>query len=123
MDKSRLNREVWGVVACLAALLITISLLTYHPADRSFNTPSGRIETHNWGGFAGAYIADLLLQGFGVSSYLLPIFLCLAGLQMFRAQFKGIAIGRSMGYGVLFVGIGVLISMFADSENAREAGG
>ncbi|HEX9146340.1 MAG TPA: DNA translocase FtsK 4TM domain-containing protein [Candidatus Binatia bacterium] len=123
MDKSRLNREVWGVVACLAAVLVTISLLTYDVTDRSFNTPSGRIETHNWGGFAGAYIADLLLQGFGVSSYLLPIFLCLAGLQMFRAQFKGIAIGRSTGYGVLFVGIGVLISMFADSENAREAGG
>jgi S-DNA-T family DNA segregation ATPase FtsK/SpoIIIE len=123
MDKSRLNREVWGVVACLAALLITISLLTYDAADRSFNTPSGRIETHNWGGFAGAYVADLLLQGFGVSSYLLPLFLCFAGLRMFRAQFKGIPIGKTIGCGVLFMGIGVLISIFADSENARDAGG
>jgi S-DNA-T family DNA segregation ATPase FtsK/SpoIIIE len=123
MDKGRLNREVWGVVACLAALLITISLLTYDVADRSFNTPSGRIETYNWGGFAGAYIADLLLQGFGVSSYLLPIFLCLTGFQMFRAQFTAIRIGRATGYGVLFLGVGVLIAILADSENARDAGG
>ena len=123
MDKSRLNREVWGVVACLAAILIAISLLTYDAADRSFNTPSGRIETHNWGGFAGAYIADLLLQGFGVSSYLLPIFLCLAGFQMLRAQFKSIPVGKSLGCGVLFLGIGVLVSILAESENARDAGG
>jgi S-DNA-T family DNA segregation ATPase FtsK/SpoIIIE len=123
MDKSRLNREVWGVVACLAALLITISLLTYDATDRSFNTPSGRIEIHNWGGFAGAYIADLLLQGFGVSSYVLPLFLCLAGLRMFRAQSKGIPIGKTIACGVLFMGISVLISIFADSENAQDAGG
>ena len=123
MEKSRLNREVWGVVAGVAALLITISLLTYDVADRSFNTPSGLLETHNWGGFAGAYIADLLLQGFGVTSYLLPIFLCLAAFQLFRAQFKGIPLIKAAGYGVFFVSIAVLISILADSENARDGGG
>jgi DNA segregation ATPase FtsK/SpoIIIE, S-DNA-T family len=123
MEKSRLNREVWGVVAGVAALLITISLLTYDVADRSFNTPSGLLETHNWGGFAGAYMADLLLQGFGVTSYLLPIFLCLAAFQLFRAQFKGIPLIKAAGYGVFFVSITVLISILADSENARDGGG
>jgi S-DNA-T family DNA segregation ATPase FtsK/SpoIIIE len=123
MDKSRLNREVWGVVACLVALLIAISLLTYDAADRSFNTPSGRIETHNWGGFAGAYVADLLLQGFGLSSYLLPVILCLAGVRMFRAPSKAISIGKAAGCGILIVAIGVLISILVDSENARDAGG
>jgi len=123
MDKSRLNREIWGVVACLAALLIAISLLTYDPADRSFNTPSGHIQTHNWGGFAGAYVADLLLQGFGLSSYLFPILLCLTGAQLFRGQFKTIALGKAAACGVLMLGIGLLISIFVDSENARDAGG
>ena len=123
MDKSRLNREIWGVVACLAALLVAISLITYDPADRSFNTPSGRVETHNWGGFAGAYVADLLLQGFGLSSYLLPIILCVAGAQLFRAQFKTVAIGKAAACGILMVGVGLLTSIFMDSENARDAGG
>jgi S-DNA-T family DNA segregation ATPase FtsK/SpoIIIE len=123
MEKSRLNREVWGVVAGVAAILITFSLLTYDVADRSFNTPSGLLETHNWGGFAGAYMADLLLQGFGVTSYLLPIFLCLAAVQLFRAQFKGIPLIKAAGYGVFLISTAVLISILADSENARDGGG
>lgn len=123
MEKSRLNREVWGVVAGVAALLITISLLTYDVTDRSFNTPSGLLETHNWGGFAGAYASDLLLQGFGVTSYLLPVFLCFAAFQLFRPQFKGIPLIKAVGYGVFFISIAVLISLLADSENAREGGG
>ncbi len=123
MEKSRLNREVWGVVAGVAALLITISLLTYDVADRSFNAPSGLLETHNWGGFAGAYIADLLLQGFGLTSYLLPVFLCLAAFQLFRPQFKAIPLIKAVGYGIFFISIAVAISLVADSENAREGGG
>ena len=37
MEKGRLNREVWGVVISLTALLIIISLLSYSPNDRSLN--------------------------------------------------------------------------------------
>ena len=77
MEKGRLNREVRGVVISLTALLIIISLFSYSPNDRSLNTPSGVI-SHNWGGFVGAFLADLLLQGLGLSAYLLPVFLSLA---------------------------------------------
>src|SRR4029450_12640484 len=90
MEKGRLNRAIWGVAICLTALLIIISLFTYLPSDRSFNTPSGAIDTNNWGGFVGAYLADLLLQGLGMAAYLLPIFLCLIALQMFRANYTRI---------------------------------
>ena len=62
MEKGRLTREIWAVVLFLATLLTAISLLSFDVRDRSFNTPSGIVETHNWGGFLGAYIADLLLQ-------------------------------------------------------------
>lgn len=123
MEKSRLNREVWGVVISLAALLIIISLLSYSPHDRSLNTPSGLVETHNWGGFVGAFLADILLQGLGLSSYLLPLFLGLTAYQLFRAQYNGIRGRKAVGYGVLLVGIAVLISLIIESENARESGG
>jgi DNA segregation ATPase FtsK/SpoIIIE, S-DNA-T family len=123
MEKGRLTREVWGVAICLAALLVTISLLTYSPADRSFNTPSGAINTHNWSGFVGAYLADLLLQGFGFSSYLLPVFLCVLAFQMFRANYKRISYTIILGYGVFLISTGVILSLLIESENAREAGG
>jgi DNA segregation ATPase FtsK/SpoIIIE, S-DNA-T family len=123
MEKGRLNREIWGVVISLAALLTIISLFTYHPSDRSFNTPSGAVDTHNWGGFTGAYLADLLLQGLGFSAYLLPIFLGVVAFQMLRANYKGIPFTKTVGGGLLLISIAVILCLFIDSENARDAGG
>ncbi|HYA29444.1 MAG TPA: DNA translocase FtsK 4TM domain-containing protein, partial [Acidobacteriota bacterium] len=123
IEKGRLNREIWGVIIGLSALLIGISLISFNVNDRSFNTPSGAISTHNWGGFVGAFLADLLLQGLGLSSYLLPIFLCIAAAQMFRATYKGVQFTRAAGYVILLISVGVILSVVIDSESARDAGG
>jgi DNA segregation ATPase FtsK/SpoIIIE, S-DNA-T family len=123
VEKSRLNREICGVMIGLVALLIAISLISFNVNDRSFNTPSGAISTHNWGGFVGAFLADLLLQGLGLSSYLLPVFLCLAAAQMFRTSDRGVALSRTLGYLILLVSVGVILSVVIDTERARDAGG
>jgi S-DNA-T family DNA segregation ATPase FtsK/SpoIIIE len=123
MEKARLNREIWGGVICLIALLITLSLFTYDPSDRSFNTPSGAIDTNNWGGFVGAYLADFLLQGVGLAAYLLPIFLCGVAFQMFRGEPKGIRYTKTVGYVMLLISVAVILCLLVESENAREAGG
>jgi DNA segregation ATPase FtsK/SpoIIIE, S-DNA-T family len=123
MEKSRLNREIWGVVIGLTALLIAISLLSYDGRDRSFNTPSGTLDTHNWGGFVGAFLSDILLQGLGLPSFLLPIFLCIGAAQLFRADYQGFSPTKAAGYTMLLVSVAVLLSIFIDSENARETGG
>ena len=122
MEKGRLNREVWGVVISLTALLIIISLFSYSPNDRSLNTPSGVI-AHNWGGFVGAFLADLLLQGLGLSAYLLPVFLSLAAYQLFLPNFKGIRASKAAGYAVLLIGIAIVLSLFVESQDARDSGG
>ena len=123
MEKGRLNREICGVLICLTALLITLSLLTYNPGDRSLNTPSGAIDTNNWGGFVGAYLADLLLQGLGLSSYLVPILLCIIAYPMFLGAYKGIPFTKAAAYTVLLISLAVILSLFIESENAHEAGG
>src|SRR5262245_11579093 len=116
MEMARLNRETWVVVICWTALLIIISLLTYRPSDRSFNTPSGAIATNNWGGFVGAYLADLLLQGLGIAAYLLPIFLCLIAFQMFRANYTRIPYSKVIGHAILLISTAVILRLFIDSE-------
>jgi len=98
-------------------------LVSYSVNDRSFNTPSGAVTTHNWGGFLGAFLADLLLQGLGLSSYLVPIFLVSGAVQMFRASYEGISLARASAYAVLLVSVGILLSVLIDSESARDAGG
>ncbi len=122
-EKGRLHREIWGAALCLTALLITLSLLSYSPADRSLNTPSGAVETHNWGGFIGALLADLLLQSLGITAYLVPILLCLAAIRMFRANYQGIQLTKAVAYGVLLLSVGVILSVVIDTDSARDAGG
>jgi S-DNA-T family DNA segregation ATPase FtsK/SpoIIIE len=121
--KGRLHREIWAVVISLAALLIAISLISYDVNDRSLNTPSGALNTRNWGGFIGAFLADLLFQGLGFASYLVPIFLCAAAIRMFRANYNGFQLTKTIAYGILLLSIGVILSVVIDTESARDAGG
>jgi len=123
MEKGRLNREIWAVVISFSALLIAVSLFTFDMRDRSFNAPSGLASTHNWGGFVGAYLADILLQGLGLTAYLLPAFLGLSAYRLFQPSFKAVPVAKIIGYGVFFISIAALISIIIDSENARDAGG
>ncbi|MGH7928576.1 MAG: DNA translocase FtsK 4TM domain-containing protein, partial [Candidatus Binatia bacterium] len=123
MENGRLNREIWAVVISFTALLILVSLFTADVRDRSFNTPSGLADTYNWGGFVGAYLADMLLQGLGLTAYLLPVFLALAAYKLFQPSFRTFRPVKIFGYGAFLVSMAVLISLIVDSENAREAGG
>ena len=122
-NKSRLHREIWGVVIGLTALLVALSLVSYDVNDRSLNTPSGLVDAHNWGGFVGALLADLLLQGFGLASYLLPVFLGIAAAQMFRAGGGGLPVSKAAAYTILLLSVGVILSILIDTESARDAGG
>ena len=121
--KGRLHREVWGVVIGLTALLVALSLISYNVTDRSLNSPSGPADAYNWGGFVGAVLADLLLQGLGLSSYLLPVFLAVGALQMFRADSGRVPVGRALAYTILVLSVGVILSIVIDSESARDSGG
>ena len=123
MQNGRLNREIWAVVISFTALLILVSLFTADVRDRSFNTPSGLANTHNWGGFVGAYLADMLLQGLGLTAYFLPVFLGLAAYKLFQPSIKAIRPVKIFGYGAFLVSMAVFISLMIDSDNAREAGG
>ncbi len=123
MEKSRLNREFLAVLVSISALLIIISLLSYAPRDPSLNTSARAIETQNRVGIVGAYLADILLQGLGFASYLLPIFLCIVAYQMFRPSHSRIPLGKIAGYGVFLISIAVILDFFVDSDIARESGG
>ena len=66
--------ELGGIILAVAALTLALALVSYNPADPSFDTASSAHPT-NLAGLAGAQMADLLLQGFGVAG-VMPV-LCL----------------------------------------------
>ncbi|MBI1993162.1 MAG: DNA translocase FtsK 4TM domain-containing protein [Deltaproteobacteria bacterium] len=124
MEKgSTLNREILGVVVLVFALLVSLSLFSYNPADRSWNTPSGSLQTRNWGGIVGAYLADLLLQGFGGAAYLLCLFLFVVAYNLFRDSLAGIPWTKASGYALFLWSAAVLMSLVREAEVGAKAGG
>ncbi len=82
---TRLNEAV-GILLFLLGLAVSLSLLSYSPSDPSWNTATGAIQTHNLLGVSGAKWADLLLQIFGVSIFLLPIHIWALGWKWVRSS-------------------------------------
>jgi S-DNA-T family DNA segregation ATPase FtsK/SpoIIIE len=89
-----------GLVLSLASVLLFLALATYHPTDRSMSTASGADPAnaiHNWIGLFGAYISDMLIQAFGLTSFLFPLWIGGLGWNWVRSRSGGSAILRWMG--------------------------
>ncbi len=102
----RLN-ELVGLVLCVSALLLFLALASYSPLDPSLNSASILTKSHaarNWIGIFGAYLSDLVLQFWGVGSFLLPIFLVMLGVRWFRSRTVQSPVAKTLG--------GILLLMF-----------
>jgi S-DNA-T family DNA segregation ATPase FtsK/SpoIIIE len=84
----RLN-EVIGLVLLVAAGLLLLALISYHPTDPSLNTVGGDgpgRPAHNWIGLAGATVSDLLLQVQGLAAFFVPILIGALGWAWMRSR-------------------------------------
>jgi DNA segregation ATPase FtsK/SpoIIIE, S-DNA-T family len=112
-QSKRLN-ELIGILLMAAAVLLLLSMASYSPLDRSFNTaagPSHGRAAHNWIGLVGAYSADLMLQSLGIAAFLVPLLLGLLALRWLRpgkAEDPLIKAGAAIGLPVF---IGALLSL------------
>jgi S-DNA-T family DNA segregation ATPase FtsK/SpoIIIE len=98
--RSRALNVFLGMVLTLGSILLFLALATYHPSDPSFDTASGADPAHavhNWIGLFGAAVSDLLLQSFGITIFLLPLWLGGLGWNWIRSQSAGSAVLRWMG--------------------------
>jgi S-DNA-T family DNA segregation ATPase FtsK/SpoIIIE len=98
-NNRRLN-ELIGFLLCISALLLFLALASYSPLDPSFNSASvltGSRAARNWIGVVGALISDLLLQGFGIGAFLLPVFSAMLGIRWFRSRKVGSPLAKVVG--------------------------
>jgi DNA segregation ATPase FtsK/SpoIIIE, S-DNA-T family len=85
---------------CVSALLLFLALASYSPLDPSFNSESELTASHsarNWIGIAGSYISDLVLQFWGVGSFLLPLLLGMLGTRWFRSRAVQSPVAKALG--------------------------
>jgi DNA segregation ATPase FtsK/SpoIIIE, S-DNA-T family len=94
----RLN-EVTGMVLLVAASLLFLALVSYHPTDPSLNTVGGYAtgQAHNWTGLIGATISDILLQLEGVAAFMIPLMLGALGWTWLRSRPAGSPVAKVSG--------------------------
>jgi S-DNA-T family DNA segregation ATPase FtsK/SpoIIIE len=86
-----------GMVLILVSLLLFLALASYRASDPSLNTATDLVAPRNWTGVFGAYFSDLLLQTFGITSFLLPIWLGSVGWTWMHSRPGGSPLLRWIG--------------------------
>ena len=112
-NNRRLN-ELVGFLLCVSALLLFLALVSYSPLDPSFNSASvltGTRAARNWIGVVGALVSDVLLQGFGMGAFLLPLFGAALGLRWFRSRRVASPIAKTVGALWLLLFIPALLAL------------
>jgi DNA segregation ATPase FtsK/SpoIIIE, S-DNA-T family len=98
--RSRPLNVFLGLMLLLVSLLVFLALATYHATDPSLNTATDPTATHaarNWIGLFGAFISDLLLQSFGLTAFLFPLWLGSIGWTWMRSRPSGSPLLRWIG--------------------------
>jgi DNA segregation ATPase FtsK/SpoIIIE, S-DNA-T family len=86
-----------GMVLVLVSLLLFLALASYRASDPSLNTATDLAAPRNWTGIFGAYLSDLLLQTFGLTAFLLPVWLGGVGWTWMHSRPGGSPLLRWMG--------------------------
>jgi S-DNA-T family DNA segregation ATPase FtsK/SpoIIIE len=77
-------REIYALLFLALAVLLLLSLISYHPGDSSFNRFLTEARApHNLIGVCGSYTADALFRLLGLTAFLLPLFFFLLALTYF----------------------------------------
>lgn len=69
----RFRRDIIGLVWLSTGIFLSLSLLSYSPLDPSLNTIGKDIHVHNYCGYFGSFLSDILYQLFGLGAWLLVL--------------------------------------------------
>jgi S-DNA-T family DNA segregation ATPase FtsK/SpoIIIE len=108
----KFRRDVAGVVWLAVSLFVGLSLFSFHPTDPSFNSTGSNLVVHNYCGYIGSFLADLLYQSWGLSAW----FIALACFRLCFSTFRGKTdslMGPRLVWGILLMTtISSLLSLY-----------
>ncbi len=107
----RLN-EAAGVVYLLGAIVLALSLVSFHPSDPSWNTATPQHRAVNLIGRAGSFSADLLYQALGLAAWLIPVGLGVMAIRWIRSRPIDIPFIRAAGYTTFLLGACTALTLF-----------
>ncbi|MCF8778240.1 DNA translocase FtsK 4TM domain-containing protein [Vibrio sp. IRLE0018] len=101
-------KECCLILGVLSSVFLSISLLTFSPADPSWSQTSWGGDISNAGGQFGAWVADTLFFTFGLLAYPLPILLIIAAWIFCRKREEDEQIDLML-WGTRLLGLAILI--------------
>jgi S-DNA-T family DNA segregation ATPase FtsK/SpoIIIE len=109
----RLN-ELLGFLLVVAAILLSLALVSYSPLDPSLNSASsltGARAARNWIGIFGALLSDVVLQCFGLGAFLLPLYPALLGSRWFRSRRVQAPLAKVLGAAWLLLFVPAMLAL------------
>jgi S-DNA-T family DNA segregation ATPase FtsK/SpoIIIE len=93
------GNELLAVLLGTAGVLLLLSLASFHPADPSLlhRAPQPVLGIHNWIGQVGAEVAALGYALFGLTAFLVPLFLMVQAWRRVRGRGLPRVFGRGLG--------------------------
>ncbi|MFP5518629.1 MAG: DNA translocase FtsK [Bdellovibrionia bacterium] len=82
----RFRHDVAAIGFLGIGLFLALALASYNPQDPSFNSIGQGLRATNYCGVVGSFLADLLLQAFGLSSWVIVLGLGKLGVDVFRGE-------------------------------------
>jgi len=113
-----LKKEMLGIGLAGVFLFLFVALLSYNPLDVSLSTVASG-PAKNLCGKVGSYIADVLIQFFGMVSYLLPAYALLFSAFYIRKKEPPNPLVLTSGLVLLFLSLVVLLQLLAGNTHIR----
>ncbi len=113
-------KEFSGIMLLILSIIFFFSLISYNPNDPSWwNKPLYRGTATNWFGITGANISETFYQFFGLSSYLIPFILGMAGWNLIRKERAGKNISVALGFVILMLSLSAFLTLLFGNVSFR----
>ncbi|MCX5817554.1 MAG: DNA translocase FtsK 4TM domain-containing protein [Proteobacteria bacterium] len=113
-----LKKEMFGIGLAGVFLFLFVALLSYNPLDVSLSTVASG-PAKNLCGKVGSYIADVLIQFFGMVSYLLPAYALLFSVFYIRKKDPPNPLVLASGLVLLFLSLVVLLQLMVGNIHVK----
>ena len=108
-EKNR--RDLVGIIYLVAGLFIVLSLASFRPTDPSFNSVGSGLHVHNYCGYFGSFLADLLFQLWGLPAWLLVAVCAQMSVRNFKNEDASLLTARSVWGFLLLVTAASLVAL------------
>jgi S-DNA-T family DNA segregation ATPase FtsK/SpoIIIE len=106
------GNELLGILLLAVAAFLALSLGSHHPQDPSLlHSVPADAHAHNWAGSVGAQVSAVAFGFFGLTCFLIPLFLLVAGWRRLRRRGSPRVVGRGFGAALLLAATPALLQI------------